>query len=361
MLNLMEFKGNKVEILNFNDMILFNPYHVGACLELTDSAVRKAISNMNEKQAIKLTQSIVKDFHNLDIPTSGKLFLTESGVYKLVFKSNKPKAEEFTDWVTDEVLPSIRKYGSYTNDGFNGSDISELTKQISILNANIEKQLKADEYIPDSMNSIEKTAWKIKQFKKIEKLAESQDKDIENIQRTVLGVIYSNMFYNDKIDFDFEQVKFNKRYCSTGIHPKINIIADREELRNPFEQYLNDIVSAVDIVTDIERYDITLYEDVVELLSIVQKSKEELDIEYVEDDGKFDEWFEKIDTVIDKYLTKKGVNRQGMFFITVYDMAKELEKKYNLNMINYLSHTISTRNYANKYIILMIENYSSKN
>ena len=47
---------------------------------------------------------------------AGENFLTESGMYKLVFKSNKPKAEKFTDWVTDEVLPAIRKEGKYEID-----------------------------------------------------------------------------------------------------------------------------------------------------------------------------------------------------------------------------------------------------
>lgn len=40
--------------------------------------------------------------------------LTESGVYKLVFKSRKPSAEKFSDWVTDEVLPTLREKGSYS-------------------------------------------------------------------------------------------------------------------------------------------------------------------------------------------------------------------------------------------------------
>lgn len=39
--------------------------------------------------------------------------ITESGLYKLVLRSRKPEAEEFSDWVTGEVLPSIRKTGSY--------------------------------------------------------------------------------------------------------------------------------------------------------------------------------------------------------------------------------------------------------
>lgn len=42
-------------------------------------------------------------------------FITESNLYKVIFQSRKPQAEKFTDWVTDEVLPSIRKTGSYSH------------------------------------------------------------------------------------------------------------------------------------------------------------------------------------------------------------------------------------------------------
>lgn len=40
-------------------------------------------------------------------------FITESDLYRLVFSSKLPTAEKFTDWVTSEVLPSIRKHGAY--------------------------------------------------------------------------------------------------------------------------------------------------------------------------------------------------------------------------------------------------------
>ena len=56
--------------------------------------------------------------HNLHIRklnNAGENFLTESGVYKLVFKSHKPNAEAFTDWIVDEVIPTIRKTGGYVN------------------------------------------------------------------------------------------------------------------------------------------------------------------------------------------------------------------------------------------------------
>lgn len=40
-------------------------------------------------------------------------FINESNLYKLIFQSRKSEAERFADWVTSEVLPSIRKHGVY--------------------------------------------------------------------------------------------------------------------------------------------------------------------------------------------------------------------------------------------------------
>ena len=41
-------------------------------------------------------------------------FINESNLYRLIMKSQLPTAERFQDWVTSEVLPSIRKTGSYS-------------------------------------------------------------------------------------------------------------------------------------------------------------------------------------------------------------------------------------------------------
>lgn len=111
--NLMIFEGHKVEVFELGGQALFNPYHVGECLELGDSAVRMAVAKMNKKQVVKVKNSDVKDIDIRKLNNAGENFLTESGVYKLVFKSHKPNAEAFTDWVTDEVLPTLRKTGFY--------------------------------------------------------------------------------------------------------------------------------------------------------------------------------------------------------------------------------------------------------
>lgn len=40
-------------------------------------------------------------------------FVNESGLYNLIFRSNKPEAKEFRRWVTGVVLPELRRTGSY--------------------------------------------------------------------------------------------------------------------------------------------------------------------------------------------------------------------------------------------------------
>ena len=50
----------------------------------------------------------------LDLGRQGETnFITESGLYAVILRSDKPNAKKFRKWVTAEVLPSIRKTGSY--------------------------------------------------------------------------------------------------------------------------------------------------------------------------------------------------------------------------------------------------------
>jgi prophage antirepressor-like protein len=42
------------------------------------------------------------------------IYINESGLYSLIFSSHKPEAKQFKHWVTSEVLPSLRKTGTYS-------------------------------------------------------------------------------------------------------------------------------------------------------------------------------------------------------------------------------------------------------
>lgn len=109
----MTFENKPVEVFEWNGQVLFNPYDCGDCLGLEKSSIRNYLAEMNEKQSIVLTNSKVLNTDIRKLANRGEKFLTESGVYKLIFKSKKKEAEKFQDWVTDDVLPSIRKHGAY--------------------------------------------------------------------------------------------------------------------------------------------------------------------------------------------------------------------------------------------------------
>ena len=90
-------------------------------------------------KALELTQpSKVKERLNekgvRSIPTLTKggeqklLYINEPNLYKTIFQSRKESAERFTDWVTSEVLPSIRKTGSYGMPKTTGGQIQLLAQ-----------------------------------------------------------------------------------------------------------------------------------------------------------------------------------------------------------------------------------------
>ena len=79
----------------------------------TDVAI--ALGYSNHRKAVR---DHTKGGTKRSVLTSGGFqtatFITEGDVYRLVARSKLPTAEKFESWVFDEVLPSIRKTGSYT-------------------------------------------------------------------------------------------------------------------------------------------------------------------------------------------------------------------------------------------------------
>lgn len=61
--------------------------------------------------------------------TQQMTIINESGLYAVVLRSDKPQAKPFRKWVTSEVLPSIRKHGSYSVQ----SQFADLSPQLQVL------------------------------------------------------------------------------------------------------------------------------------------------------------------------------------------------------------------------------------
>jgi anti-repressor protein len=64
-------------------------------------------------------------------------FLSEPNMYRLVMKSNKPEAEPFERWVMEEVLPSIRRKGSYQK---TSGELSRKDLALMVVQAEEEKE-----------------------------------------------------------------------------------------------------------------------------------------------------------------------------------------------------------------------------
>ena len=106
-LKLFEYGKNEVRVVFKNDEPWFVAKDICKILELSD--VSKSIRRLNSN--MKGTNTVLTLGGNQDM-----LVVSEAGVYKLVFTSRKPEAERFTDWLAEEVLPSIRKHGMYATD-----------------------------------------------------------------------------------------------------------------------------------------------------------------------------------------------------------------------------------------------------
>lgn len=72
---------------------------------------------MGYVETAKAVRTHCKGVSEMDIPTNGGIqtmkIIPEGDIYRLIIRSNLPSAERFEMWVFDEVLPSIRKTGSY--------------------------------------------------------------------------------------------------------------------------------------------------------------------------------------------------------------------------------------------------------
>ena len=86
------------------------PMFVAADVLSTLSLDRKALERLDDDE------KGVNSIHTPGGPQNMTV-VNESGLFNLVLGSRKPEAKRFKRWVTHEVLPSIRKTGSYASGG----------------------------------------------------------------------------------------------------------------------------------------------------------------------------------------------------------------------------------------------------
>lgn len=111
-LQVFNFNNTKLDYAVLNNEPIFNLNNIANILNISNP--RTSIDVSDKDYVIKLDNSVVGLTYNRNLNNRGELFLTEAGLYKLIMSSKKKEAEVFQKWVVKEVLPTIRKTGSYS-------------------------------------------------------------------------------------------------------------------------------------------------------------------------------------------------------------------------------------------------------
>ena len=108
-LQVFDYNGSTIRTVDKDGEVWFVAKDVCDVLELTNPT--EAIRSLDNDEKMTL-----RDTEGHSGQRGGAQFfnvINESGLYKLTFRSQKPEAKKFTRWVTHDVLPTIRKTGSY--------------------------------------------------------------------------------------------------------------------------------------------------------------------------------------------------------------------------------------------------------
>lgn len=154
------------------------------------------------------------------------IVINESGLYSLIFGSKLESAKKFKKWVTSEVLPSIRKQGSYqlpqTTDGkiaLLAQGHMELKEEVDTIKADLEA-LKMD--LPILPIEAEKITEAVRR-KGVEVLGGKTSNAYND--RSIRQKLYNNLYSNIKYNFGVRSYKAIKRsQCDKALEVISNFI-----------------------------------------------------------------------------------------------------------------------------------------
>lgn len=140
-LQTFSFNNQPVRTVQLNNQPYFNLKDVCEVLDIKNH--KDVVSRLNPK-GVDTTDTL----------TNGGMqkmtYINESNLYKTIFQSRKEDAEQFTEWVTSEVLPAIRKNGAYLTDE-KAYDITHNPQSLADLLLQAGEQLKQKEIIIQEM------------------------------------------------------------------------------------------------------------------------------------------------------------------------------------------------------------------
>lgn len=120
-LSVFNFENKPLRAVNLDGEVWVAGVDVCNMLELANS--RQSLSSLDDDERLTVTAADAQALAGqlgLGKPGQGPqsmILVNESGVYTLVFRSNKPEAKRIRKWITSEVMPTLRKTGKYAMPG----------------------------------------------------------------------------------------------------------------------------------------------------------------------------------------------------------------------------------------------------
>ncbi len=113
-MSFINFEGTKFTLITDKDE---NPWMIAkeVCEYLEIKHVNSAVQKIfEEDKQIMVFDHLKRTGHGRGGDNGKRIIVSEPGIYQLIMKSRKPEAKKFKQWLYHDVLPSIRKTGSYS-------------------------------------------------------------------------------------------------------------------------------------------------------------------------------------------------------------------------------------------------------
>lgn len=150
-LQTFSFNNQPVRTVQLNNQPYFNLKDVCEILDIGNPSQLK--TRLKQEGVITNEVGVKTGLKTDGTPAIQKVkmtYINESNLYKTIFQSRKEEAEQFTEWVTSEVLPAIRKNGVYLTDE-KAYDITHNPQSLADLLLQAGEQLKQKEIIIQEM------------------------------------------------------------------------------------------------------------------------------------------------------------------------------------------------------------------
>ena len=185
---------------------------------------------------------------------SNAVVINESGLYSLILSSKLPNAKKFKRWVTSEVLPSIRKTGSY-----NSPDYSALSPQLQFM-IQMEQRQNAIETAVQTTNrridamcetmQIRGDNWRTATHSLVNRIATASRQE----QRAIYLDIYDELEYRAGCNLSIRLENLRDRLYARGVSQskidhlnRIDVIADDKKLTEIYIAIVKEMAVKFDV------------------------------------------------------------------------------------------------------------------